>query len=105
MTCPVVQSTAEKSDEPLTLYISLDEFGKARGTLYEDAGDGFGYLKGEFRLTTYEATSDEKGCTVKVVKTEGSLARPMRTIQIEIVADGARARGRGTDGEPITVPF
>jgi len=102
---PIVQSTAIKSDEPLTLYISPDEFGKARGTLYEDAGDGFGYTKGEYRLTTYEATCDEKGCTVKVVKTEGSLARPKRTMQVEVVTDGRAVRGSGTDGEPITVAF
>jgi alpha-D-xyloside xylohydrolase len=46
---PVLQSTSEKSSEPIELriYPGAD----AHFTLYEDAGDGYGYENGEFSLT------------------------------------------------------
>ncbi|TAE88598.1 MAG: DUF5110 domain-containing protein, partial [Verrucomicrobia bacterium] len=46
---PVLQSTSEKSSEPIELriYPGAD----AHFTLYEDAGDGYGYENGEFTLT------------------------------------------------------
>ncbi|MBK7404872.1 MAG: DUF5110 domain-containing protein [Phycisphaerales bacterium] len=53
---PVMQHVGERALDPLTLVIHPDEHGRASGLLYEDAGDGFGYERGEFRLTRYEAT-------------------------------------------------
>ena len=46
---PVLQSTTEKSSEPIELriYPGAD----AHFTLYEDAGDGYGYENGDFTLT------------------------------------------------------
>lgn len=54
-TGPVMQYVDEVKDAPVTLLVSLDASGKASGTLYEDAGDGFGYQRGEFRLTRFDA--------------------------------------------------
>ena len=44
----VFQNTVEYNTDELTLLVNLNEDGKAYGTLYEDAGDGFGYKSGEF---------------------------------------------------------
>ena len=42
----IIQNTTQYSLDSLTLLVSLDKNGKAGGTLYEDAGDGFQYRKG-----------------------------------------------------------
>ena len=44
--------------QPLTLYV----YGGADGrfTLYNDAGDGYGYERGEYATVTYEWHDDEE---------------------------------------------
>src|SRR5207302_6528576 len=68
---PTVQHTGElkPGEYPVTLIISLDETGHAKGELYEDAGEGLGYLKGESGTITFEATRGPDG-KVAVKKTE-----------------------------------
>lgn len=46
---PVMDFTGQRPCDPLTLLVTPDDAGIARGTLYEDAGDGFGFQRGEFR--------------------------------------------------------
>ena len=46
---PIVQSTAEPLTA-LTLLANLDDEGRATGTWYDDAGEGHGYLAGDFGL-------------------------------------------------------
>jgi hypothetical protein len=70
-TGPVMQYTGEKPLDPVTLLVCLDDQGKADGTLYEDAGDGFDYLKGAYRLTTYHAT-EANGHVEVTSSTEGN---------------------------------
>lgn len=95
----VMQFVDEKPLE-LTLLINLDEHGKATGTLYEDAGDGWGYKNGEYLLSTYEAQKSGKAITVKVAKTEGNMPRPKREVQYRVLArDGTEYVGRGVDGQ------
>ena len=62
----IIQNTSEKSLDPLTLLVCLDDSGKASGDLYEDAGEGFGYQKGEYALTHFVA-SREGGVTSRYV--------------------------------------
>jgi alpha-glucosidase len=50
---PVMQFTEEKPLDPLTLLVSPDSEGTARGQLYEDAGDGHEHQHGVWRITTY----------------------------------------------------
>ncbi|KAF0093204.1 MAG: alpha-glucosidase [Puniceicoccaceae bacterium 5H] len=99
----VIQSTAEPSLDPLTLMVSLDEDGQARGTLYEDDGDGFDYREGDYLLTTYEAVRQGDEVTVRVVSTEGDRPRPERPVVVEIVGDHGVSRGEGVDGQPVVV--
>jgi len=99
----VVQSTVEESLDPLTLLVCLDDQGLASGQLYEDAGDGYGYQKGEYLLTTYEASRQGNEVTVKVAKTEGHNPRPARRVVVQVVTDSGVSTAEGRDGRAVTV--
>jgi alpha-glucosidase len=90
----VVQNTTEDSLSPLTLLVCLDEKGRATGQLYEDDGDGFGYEKGQYRLTTYVAKKYGGRIEVTVADRAGEWAKPLPEIRIEVVdEDGQRQVG------------
>ena len=54
----VIQNTEEYDASCLTLLVNPDSEGNACGTLYEDAGDGFGYRKGEFRRSGFKVVTE-----------------------------------------------
>ena len=86
-----MQFVDEKPVEP-TLIVCLDEHGKATGTLYEDAGDGWGYKKGDYSLTTYQAEKSGNSVVVKVAKSEGNRERPKRNVNVLVIAGGVPVR-------------
>ncbi len=99
----IIQNTTEKSLNPLTLLVCLDELGKAKGVLYEDAGDGYGYQHGQYLLTTYSAEKQGNKVIVKIADEEGSMKRPERTTNIEIVTGRRAVRANGAETDGITV--
>jgi alpha-glucosidase len=99
----VIQSTAEQSLDPLTLLVSLDGQGRASGRLYEDAGDGYGYQKGDFLLTTYHAVRAGRTVTVTVQHTEGARSRPARPVVVQLITDAGLIEATGRDGQPVTL--
>jgi len=98
----VIQNTTEKSLDPLTLLVSLDEAGRAEGTLYEDDDDGFSYREGDFLRTTYRAEKIGDTVRVRIAGQEGKRERPDREIEVMVVTDDAVKSGRGADGD-VTV--
>lgn len=103
---PVMQRVDEATLDPLTLVVSLDTRGQAIGTLYEDAGEGFAYQRGEFLLTTYAAKLADEQVTVSVSKAEGKMPRPTRRVIVQVLRDDGRvATAEGVDGQPIVVPM
>ncbi len=100
---PVQQYAGEKKLEPLTLYAALGKDGKATGTLYEDAGEGWGFKKGEYLLTTYTVERKGDEITVATAKSEGKMARPARDVNLVIYADGKMVTSRGKDGEATSI--
>ena len=95
----VVQSTVEESLDPLTLWVSLDAHGLAEGTLYEDAGDGYGYRRGDYRLTTYRAErAPNNTLTLRVLAHEGQREHPPRQVVVRVVTDRGMAGGEGIGG-------
>lgn len=51
----IIQNTTENSLDPLTLLVCLDEQGKADGSMYWDAGDGWAFKKGDYSQQTFKA--------------------------------------------------
>jgi len=82
----VIQSTTEESLDPLTLLVCLDAKGRAEGWLYEDAGEGFAYEQGQFRLTQYRAERKNGQIKIRPVATKGLFPRPQRKVVAEILA-------------------
>jgi len=79
-----IQSTAEYKTDSITLMVALDSFGRAKGTLYADAGDGFGYKKGEYLITQFKASKkDNKSVRIECSDTEGKL-KIKRVYRVEL---------------------
>lgn len=102
----VVQSTTEPLLRPLTLVVSLDSAGNAQGRLYEDAGEGYDYLDGDYLLTTYAAETQGDQVRVTIASEEGSRARPTRTVDVVVLTDSGPWFGSGdeTSGILVTAP-
>ncbi|MCW5767139.1 MAG: DUF5110 domain-containing protein [Phycisphaeraceae bacterium] len=101
---PIEQYVDERPLDPLTLYVSLDAGGKATGTLYEDAGEGYAYRNGEYLRTTYTATRAGDTVSVEIAGTRGSMARPNRNLVVRVMLDdGREAAALSTDGQTVTV--
>lgn len=101
----VRQSTLDMlPTDPITLIIALDDDGQAAGTLYEDDNDGYDYQSGDFLLTTYTAQRTGDAVEVSVASTQGSRARPSRSLNVRLLlGNGVEATGTGTDGSTVTV--
>lgn len=58
----IIQNTNEKSLDPLTLLVCLDEKGEAHGTLYWDEGDNWSFKDGNYSFQHFTAirTADNK---------------------------------------------
>jgi len=82
---PVMQYVDERPLEKVTLLVCLDAQGEARGTLYEDAGDGYGYERGVYRLTTFQV-SQRAGRVSLATSYEGNWPEPDgRTVELVVV--------------------
>lgn len=67
----IIQNTTENSLDPLTLLVCLDEQGKASGSMYWDAGDGWSYQKGDYSLQQFTAERNGNKVMVKLVGKTG----------------------------------
>jgi alpha-glucosidase len=82
----VIQHSGE-SCSTLTLLINLDTQGKASGTLYEDAGDGFGYLEGEYLLTRFEASREGSKLEIKKVHQAGMMQSSYKEVRVRLLGE------------------
>ena len=76
--------------------------GSATSQLYEDAGDGYGYQHGEYRLTSFQTTTTAQQL-VAMLSREGSYAG-VRTFQV-VVHDVDRPRRTLIDGRTVRTDY
>jgi len=86
-TGPVHQHFGDRPDQrdELTLLVHPDANGEAEGELYEDAGEGFGYLMGEYLETEYEARVENGRVVVRIAGVEGKMDRPDRRVDVVVI--------------------
>jgi alpha-glucosidase len=99
----IIQNTTQYSLDSLTLIVSLDKNGKACGALYEDAGEGFSYKKGEYR--NYAFTARQKGTTVRVNITpkDGQLQPTGRKYKVCVVTNNGTSESEWTKEKRVSV--
>ena len=101
---PVIQSTEQLNRQsPLTLIVVPDENGKATGTLYEDAGDGYGYQKQQFCLSTFQAETNGNRLVVTCAQQQGHWKAPKRLVSVEVITDDGLCYGFGDIVNGISV--
>lgn len=102
-TRPVAQHTDAQAGLPITLRVFPG--GPGELSLYEDAGDGYGYQRGERALTIIRQAIDGSGRrTLRFLAREGSFRPAAATIGIEVIGQGAPERREvPNDGTSRTV--
>ncbi|NNE44560.1 MAG: DUF5110 domain-containing protein [Gemmatimonadetes bacterium] len=94
-------------DDPaaeIELLVSLDDEGNASGLLYEDAGDGWAYQDGEYRITRYEAISREGTVHLTATVVDGAWAPADRPVRVRLFTETGEhiAVGRSASLPPVT---
>lgn len=84
----VIQSTVEYTTDSLTLLVCLDKEMKAKGTLYNDAGDGFEYKNGQYAIDSFSAEkTGNNEVTVTCTKVEGNMHENQRFYRVGLVTE------------------
>ena len=102
---PVMQHTGERELSPVTLFVALDKDGRASGLLYEDAGEGWGFKVGQYRLTRYDASRDGDVVTITPSLVDGKWELIRRPVVVHVITSDGRKTAQGADGLPIRVPL
>jgi alpha-glucosidase len=85
---PQKEFVSQRQEEKLYFAVAPDKHGAAIGQLYEDAGDGYGYRKGDHLLTTYRAQLKGNRMRMWISAAKGSRRRPDRQVQIYVLQKG-----------------
>jgi alpha-glucosidase len=101
--CNIIQNTTQYNPDSLTLMVSLDKKGKATGTLYEDAGEGFKYKKGEYLLSGFTAKQTGSEVKVDIYRKEGNLKPHNRYFKVCIVTDKGSVEGNWREGTSLSL--
>ena len=97
------QNTTELRTDSLTLLVNPDAEGKAMGTLYEDARDGFEYRDGHFARYELKAETVGKNIQVSIRKVEGKDEAKPRMIRVGYVTDQKITYSPWTSGETVSM--
>jgi len=101
----VIQNTTQYNLDSLTLIVSLDKTGKAKGKLYEDAGDGFGYKKGRYQISEFTASKKGPVVQVTVKHLAGGLTSPSRKYKVIVVTNKGVYSGLWVKGANLSLPL
>lgn len=101
----IIQNTNEKSLDPLTLLVCLDEKGEAHGTLYWDEGDNWSFKDGNYSFQHFTAirAADNK-VQVKITQKKGKYITENNDMAIvKIIQDKGIYQASGNLVEGIEV--
>lgn len=98
---PIRQWTGERPVDELTLYVYYKN-GLETSRLYEDAGEGYAYQSGEYRLKTFE-TEGADGLFVLRQQQEGNWKNSYDTVKIYLVGFPAFVKRCTVDGVEMPI--
>ncbi|WP_232336608.1 TIM-barrel domain-containing protein [Mucilaginibacter aquatilis] len=101
----VVQNTTQPSLKPLTLYVCLDKKNQASGTLYWDAGEGWGFKEGKYSLLNFGAKTVNNKVQVKLISKVGgyNMTSVTSNVKVVVVKDGKTYEATGDAVKGISV--
>ncbi|WP_179022643.1 TIM-barrel domain-containing protein [Winogradskyella forsetii] len=99
----IIQNTTEYSLDTLTLYISLSDENTAEGSLYHDAGEGYGYSNGEYVILNFTAKASEKDVHVNISSISGNYSFQNSIVQVKLITDAGVFEAEGKWTEEIVV--
>jgi len=99
----IIQNTTQYCLDSLTLLVSPDGNGEAKGTLYEDAGDGFQYRKGEYRNYSFIARQKGNTMNLMIIPKNGKLKNANRKYKVCVVTDKGMYESAWTKGNKVSV--
>ena len=110
---PLVQSTGERPNGPLTLrvYPPVDAKEPCTGSLYLDDGVSLAYQRGQFLRQSFTCQLTEHGITVTLAKPTGSYAPWWKSVSIELYGASKAAKAShvsaldGSGAKPLTTHY
>lgn len=101
----IIQNTNEKSLDPLTLLVCLDEKGEAHGTLYWDEGDNWSFKDGNYSFQHFTAIrTADNNVQVKITQKKGKYITENNDMAIvKIITDKGIYQASGNLVEGIEV--
>lgn len=103
----IIQNTNENALDSLTLFVCLDENGKAEGRLYWDSGNGWGFRKGNYSQLMFHASSKSGVINISVVSIGGHypIRADIHHLNAVVMENGKTYRGTGSLAGGINVPL
>lgn len=94
----IIQNTNEKSFDPLTLIVCLDEQGLAEGKLFTDDGDGWAFQSGDYALLKFSAKRIGQKVYIKLASKEGKrkVDKEITKINAEVLLNGMVYKASGS---------
>jgi alpha-glucosidase len=77
--------------------------GTAEGTLYEDAGHGYGFYKNQMRRIRYRATTEGDSVYLRVSGLDGGEPIPRRKVLIRVLTPTGEVTGEGSERGTIRI--
>jgi alpha-glucosidase len=86
----IIQNTKEKSIDELTLFICLDNNGKAGGELYWDAGEGWNFKKEDYCLLKFQAAEKDGVTKINLTARSGkyNIEKDIRQVKAVVLKNG-----------------
>lgn len=93
----VIQHTGENSIANLSLYINLDQKGTASGELYWDAGEGWAFRKGDYKLLKIRAKLENHTVRVSMKTVAGiyPIGKEIQSVHAFVKLNGKQYQATG----------
>jgi len=99
----LIQSTEQFNTDSLTLAVSLDKNGAAKGKLYDDSGNGFAYKDGKYALWQFKAIKKSGRVSVTAKKIDGRLSENQKTLKVILYTDDGIVESPWRKGNSVLV--